>query len=96
MFLTEECRPSRPLQLAGVKFENIVNMCQKLSLFSCSVQYVKDCLCVCVCLTVTLRLPYIVLAVMCIYVIYKCLSWGGDQQQAKLKDSQAKPPVGSC
>jgi hypothetical protein len=25
--------------------------------------------------------PYIVLTVMCIYVIYKCLSCGGDQQQ---------------
>ncbi len=60
---------------------------------------------VCFCLTVTLYLPYSVLAVMCIYVIYKYLSWDGDQQQdlgkpslkiAKLKNSQAKPPVESC
>jgi hypothetical protein len=28
---------------------------------------------------VTVWLHY--LAVMCVYVIYKCLSWGGDQQQ---------------
>jgi hypothetical protein len=37
--------------------------------------------------------PNIVLAVMCIYVIYKRLSWGGDQQQDLGKPSLkiAKP-----
>jgi hypothetical protein len=29
------------------------------------------------------------LAVMCVYVIYKCLSWGSDQQQDLGKPSQA-------
>ncbi len=29
------------------------------------------------------------LAVMCIFVIYKCLSWGSDQQQDLGKPSQA-------
>jgi hypothetical protein len=38
----------------------------------------SECMCcICGCSVV----PYIVLAVMCIYVIYKCLSWDGDQQQ---------------
>jgi hypothetical protein len=44
---------------------------------------------VCFCLTVTLCLPYIVLAVMCIYVICKIFSWDGDQQQDLDKPSQA-------
>jgi hypothetical protein len=48
---------------------------------------------VCFCLTVTLCLPHIVLGVMCIYVINKCLSWDGDQQQDLCKPSLkiAKP-----
>jgi hypothetical protein len=32
---------------------------------------------------------YIILAVMCIYVINKCLSWDFDQQQDLGKPSQA-------
>ncbi len=39
----------------------------------------------------------VILAVMCIYVIYKCLSWDFYQQQEVLasqaKNSQAKPSV---
>ncbi len=35
--------------------------------------------------------PYIVLAVMWIYVIYKCLSWDGDQQRDLGKPSQKQP-----
>ncbi len=30
------------------------------------------------------------LAIMCIFVIYKCLSWGGNQQQDLSKPSQEK------
>jgi hypothetical protein len=47
--------------------------------------------------------PCIILAVMCIYVIYKCLSWeggGGDQQKAlgkpRLKIAKQSHQWGCC
>jgi hypothetical protein len=41
-----------------------------------------------VCLSSRNTVPYIVLAVMCIYVIYKCLSGDFDQQQDLGKPSK--------
>jgi hypothetical protein len=35
--------------------------------------------------------PYTVLAMMRIYVIYKCLSWDGDQQQELGKPNKKQP-----
>jgi hypothetical protein len=55
---TEGFRPSRPLQLAGVKCKMSMNVC----LFNYSAVF------------------YVILIAMCIYVIYKCLSWDFDQQ----------------
>ncbi len=40
-----------------------------------------------VCLSSCNAVPYIVLAMLCIYAIYKCLSWDFDQQQDLSKPS---------
>jgi hypothetical protein len=76
---TEECRPSRPLQLASVELKIV------FSIIACSC-YIwnvkekrKEHINVCM-LTYSIVLS-IVLAVMCTCMICKCLRWYVDQQQ---------------
>ncbi len=80
VYLTEGYGCSRPFQLAGVKFEENMNVCP----FSCCALFMFSMKCkksMNVCLFSCSTVLYIILAVMCIYVIYKCFSWDFDQQQ---------------
>jgi hypothetical protein len=77
---TEGYVPSRPLQFASAKFEENMNVCP----FSCCAVLMSSMKCkksMNVCLSSCNAMPYIVLAMMCIHVIYKCLSWHFDLKQ---------------
>jgi hypothetical protein len=82
--------PSRLLQLASLKHEDVWMCVQMLIVPVVSSSKCKECKEKCEC---TYRFckhcAHIILAVMCIYVIYKCLSWGGDRQQNLGKPNQA-------
>ncbi len=77
---TEGYGPSRPLQLASVKVEENMDVCpfSCCTVFMYNMKFKKS---MNVCLFSCNNVPYIVLAGMCIYVIYKCLRWDFNLQQ---------------
>ncbi len=70
---TEECGPSRPLQLANVKLKDSMNVYLLLS-YRAHVKYMDCKKTVNACLYRYSTVSYTVLAMTCICVIYKFLS----------------------